>query len=170
LDTHDDTTPRPDPTSLTTDQLLRETHSLRDLMRAELKSEVDLTAERFASVATHLSLSERQRVEQKKDTKDAVDAALAAAKEAVKEQTTASERAIAKSEAATTKQLEQLTATFNTAIKGVTDLLNDSKDRLSRMEAIKQGGKDTYTSLYAVLGAGLTLLVIVDLLLAWFKK
>lgn len=64
-----------------------------------------------------------------------------AQKEAVKEQTTASERAIAKSEASTTKQLEQQSATFSTSIKGVGDTIGDLKDRLTRMEGMGQGGE-----------------------------
>ena len=81
----------------------------------------DLTTERF-------NAAERLRVEQKKDTKDAVDAALSAAKEAVKEQTTASERSIAKSEGATSKQLDQIQETFTTAIDGLRRSIDDLKE------------------------------------------
>jgi phage shock protein A len=137
---------RPDPSILTTDALQREVAiidgkfeaqaGVREREHASLEKHVisligalkDITLEQFQSILTQLGLIERQRVEQKKDTKDAVDAALSAAKEAVKEQTTASERSIAKSETATTKQLEQLTATFSTAISGVTTSINDLKD------------------------------------------
>lgn len=103
---------------------------------------------------------ERQRVEQKKDTKDAVDAALAAAKEAVKEQTTASERAIAKSENSTAEQLKQLNTTFATAIGGVTANHDDLKERVGRIEAIKQGGQETIGGVYAFAAFLAVLLVI----------
>ena len=152
--------PVPDPTVLTTEQLHREIGALQLRMESLIEALHDHTTTLFAglreiieeklrSVDRQLALVESQRVEQKSDTKAAVDAALTAQKEAVKEQTTASERAIAKSEAATTKQLEQLNQTFATAIKGVTDLLNDTKDRVSRIEAAKVGGKETVGSLYA---------------------
>jgi hypothetical protein len=162
--------PRPDPTLLTTEQLLREVQHLRDTVRAELKAEINLTAERFGSVDTRFVLTESQRIEQKSDVKAAVDAALSAQKEAVKEQTTASSLSIAKSEAATNKQLEQLTVTINTAIKGVSDALSDTKDRVSKIEVLKQGSKETYNGLYMILAAGVSILVVVDMLLAWFKK
>ena len=93
--------------------------SLREFLMAKITAGDDLTEEKFAAM-------ERQRIEQKIDTKAAVDAALIAQKEAVKEQTTASERAIAKSEAATTKQLEQQALTVST----VTDVLRRSIDEI----------------------------------------
>jgi hypothetical protein len=106
----------------------REHTTLQELVETMLHDSDRINAEKFTSVEKEFSLSERQRVEQKKDTKDAVDAALSAAKEAVKEQTTASERSIAKSETATSKQLEQLTATFQTAVGGIGTSINDLKD------------------------------------------
>lgn len=144
-------TPIPDPTTLTTAALHRETGVLRQSMEQRFEdrdrearslhresqsqfealeesmitriSALDrLTEERFGA-------AERMRVEQKKDTKDAVDAALSAAKEAVKEQTTASERAIAKSETATNKQLEQQQLTVSTAVDSLRRSIDEVKER-----------------------------------------
>lgn len=126
--------PTPDPTTLTTQQMLREVERAKELLQYGIASVRDLTSEKFISVETQLSLIERQRVEQKKDTKDAVDAALAAAKEAVQEQTKASGEAIGKSEALTKTQLEQQNTTFNTGIASVVDKLDDLKDRIVRIE------------------------------------
>jgi hypothetical protein len=134
-----DDRPTPDPTILTTEQLLREISRLERLMESQVTGLRDLIEEKFVSVATQFALIERQRVEQKKDTKDAVDAALAAAKEAVKEQTTASDRSITKSETATSEQLKQLSTTFTTATTGITDNISDVKERVSRIETLKQG-------------------------------
>ncbi len=131
--------PLVDPTVLTTEQLLREIARLERLMETQISGLRDLIGEKFISVETQFALIERQRVEQKKDTKDAVDAALAAAKEAVKEQTTASDRSITKSETATSEQLKQLLATFTTATSGITDNISDVKERISRIETLKQG-------------------------------
>lgn len=136
----------PDPTILTTQQLLREIEILRDsiddkvevrqremmlaqeLSEAKLRGEIVLTAQRFDAFGGQLELIERQRVEQKSDTKAAVDAALIAQKEAVQEQTIASGLSIAKSEAATAKQLDQQSVTFTTAISGVAKTSSDQKD------------------------------------------
>ena len=139
-------TQRPDPSTLTTAQLLREIEILRDsiddkvdarhremavaqeLSEAKLRGEAQLTSQRFDAFTNQLELIERQRVEQKSDTKAAVDAALIAQKEAVQEQTIASGLSIAKSEAATAKQLDQQSVTFTTAISGVTKTSSDQKD------------------------------------------
>lgn len=131
--------PPSDPSELTTAQILREASILRELLEANATGASLLVEQKFSAVDRQFELVERMRVEQKKDTKDAVDAALTAQKEAVKEQTTAFGLATAKSEAAMTEQLKQLNATFTAAIKGVTDLLNDTKDRISKVEAMRLG-------------------------------
>jgi hypothetical protein len=126
--------PVPDPTALTTEALHREVLQLRELLETFIRGENRVTEERFQSIATQMDLIERQRVEQKEDTKAAVDAALAAAKEAVKEQTTSSDLAIAKSEAATTKSIDQLGDKFDTAVDGLRREIGDVKERVSAME------------------------------------
>jgi tetrahydromethanopterin S-methyltransferase subunit F len=158
--------PVPDPTVLTTAQLLREIDRIKELVDSMLIGRDAVTIERFSSVDRQFSLVEQQRVEQKEDTKAAVDAALTAQKEAVREQTLASERAIAKSEAATTKQLEQLGATFSAAVAGVETILQDLKDRITRIESLKQGGKDTVNGIYAMAGFIVTALTLVGILAA----
>jgi hypothetical protein len=132
-------------------------------IKAEVSHLADLTNERFTS-------AERLRVEQKKDTKDAVDAALSAAKEAVKEQTTASGLSISKSETATREQLQQQQATFTTSIEGLRRSIDELKDReiedirnLRQLVADvattangsvreKAGGAAERTSIFAVVG------------------
>lgn len=139
-------TPSPDPTVLTTEALQREIAALKelvefriralnDLRTSELGSEISKTNERFTAINSELESIERQRVEQKADTKAAVDAALISQKEAVKEQTLASERAIAKSEAATTKSIEQLGDKFDTSVDGLRRESADLKSRLTTAEA-----------------------------------
>lgn len=119
--------PDPDPTLLTTENLRREILGLRELLEQKISAEHDLSTQQFA-------LIERQRVEQKQDTKTAVDAALSAQKEAVHEQTLASDKAISKSEQGTTKQIDQLASNFDTAIKGQTTQIDDLKERMTRVE------------------------------------
>lgn len=150
-----------DPSALTTAQLHREITILRELLDALFLGAEEINVQRFAAIEKELSLVERQRVEQKSDTKAAVDAALTAQKEAVKEQTTASDRAIAKSEMAMTKQLEQLQATFATAINGVTLLLNDAKERIVKIEANKSGGDSVVTKILAGIGGAAGVIAII---------
>lgn len=150
-----------DPSALTTAQLHREVTVLHDLLDALFAGAEQIEKQRFSAVQQQFELVEKQRVEQKMDTKAAVDAALTAQKEAVKEQTTASDRAIAKSELAMTKQLEQLQATFATAINGVTLLLNDAKERVVKIESSKAGGDSVVTKTLAIVGACAALVAMV---------
>lgn len=86
-----------DPTRLTTEALMREIEVInRDIDR------------RFQFYDRLLEEADRRRVEQKEDTKAAVDAALAAAKEAVKEQNLSTEKAIGKSETLFFSSLENI--------------------------------------------------------------
>jgi DNA anti-recombination protein RmuC len=129
-----------DPTNRTLETVHREITQVEEKIGLVINALEQNTAEKFRSVERQFELVERQRAEQKVDTKQAVDAALTAQKEAVKEQTTASERAIAKSETATAKQIDQMTITNATAINGVINTLNDIKERVTKVEAEKQGG------------------------------
>jgi hypothetical protein len=141
--------PVPDPTVLTTENLRREILGLRELLETKLDGIVAVQREKFLKVDQQFELVERQRVEQKKDTQAAVDAALTAQKEAVKEQTTASERAIAKSESGTTRQLEQLAENFRTANVGIVTSIDDLKDRVRGIEAVTQGANQEHTTTQA---------------------
>jgi len=154
----------PDPTVLTTEQLLREVERVKELMISELKGMNAVFEERFNSIGTQLALIERQRIEQKEDTATAVQAALSAAKEAVKEQTTASEKSITKTETATSEQLRQLSTTFTTAQDAVADKVDDIKTRVERIENLKQGSKDAVTGAQAGIALLLALLAIAGIL------
>ena len=191
-----------DPTTLTTDALRREIagidreltqrretqlkdmDSLKVLLETEIQQARAVSLEQLHSIQTQFELIEKQRVEQKKDTKDAVDAALIAQKEAVQEQTIASGLSIAKSEAATAKQLDQLAVTFSTAITGVNQTLTDMKDQWNRdqgdmkdrvakiessivnLQGQKKGGDDTRAAMYAIIGCLASIAIIVSVLFA----
>jgi hypothetical protein len=128
-------TPHPDPTVLTTAQLYREIGQLRDLLISEIHHRRELTGKQLAMVEQKFADLADRTLEQKQDTKAAVDAALQAAKEAVGQQTEASERSIAKSEAATTKQIDSVTALLTTSTAATGETISDLKSRMDRMEA-----------------------------------
>ena len=100
------------------------------------------------------------------DTKLAVDAALIAQKEAVKEQTVASEKAIAKSEAATSKQLEELSKTSATADRARETSHNELARRVEKIENLKQGGQDVVKAVYGFAGFLLILIALGGVLAA----
>jgi uncharacterized glyoxalase superfamily metalloenzyme YdcJ len=182
--------PTPDPTALTTAALHRETGVLRESIDQrfddrdrEARSLARERGEQFAAlkelmlqrimglsqlVDERFGATERQRLEQKSDTKAAVDAALTAQKEAVKEQTTASDRSIAKSELATGKQLEQQQETSATAIDGLRRSIEDLKERIAEVATTanttiqqKVGAKEDRTALYATIAVLVSVIVMV---------
>lgn len=132
--------------------------------------------EKFASVQTQFDLRDKAVEQTAKDTKVAVDAALQAAEKAVGKQNEAFSSAVAKSEAATTKQIDQLVVLFQTGIKSVEDKLGDQKDRLTRLEGqsvgqsaqkVEQRQAGSYTAQIigvSIAAIGLIAAVLVDIL------
>jgi hypothetical protein len=152
-DPQENSRPVPDPTILTTEQLLREISALKDLVESWIDGLEQVNAEKMRSVWSQFETVERQRIEQKADTKAAVDAALAAQQDAVREQTIASERSIAKSETATEGKLDQLGRTFDTNIKNLQEIAADNKDRIRTLEALKTGARETIAAQRLNVGA-----------------
>lgn len=151
--------PPSDPSELTTAQILREAAILRELLEANASGSSLLVDQKFAAVDRQFELVERMRVEQKKDTKDAVDAALTAQKEAVKEQTMAFGLATAKSETAMSEQLKQLNATFTAGINALTNAHNDTKDRVSRIESTRSGGSAVLTTIMSAMAIVISIIM-----------
>lgn len=116
--------PLPDPTVLTTDALHREISHLRALLEQRIK------------------MMEAQRVELKEDLGETVRTAFASAKEAVGEQNLANQRAIEKSEAATSREVVALRRD-----------IDDLKTRVTTVEQQKVGAREDRSGLYAGIGA-----------------
>jgi hypothetical protein len=164
--------PIPDPTILTTQQLLREIASVREILESRLngmdraidllQSQVDKSPsigemyakheEKFHSIQTQFSERDTRTDQTSKDSKVAVDAALQAAKEAVGEQNKSSALAIAKSEASTTKQIDQISVIINSLAKGMDDKIDDIKTRITSMEGHTRGIGDGWGYLVGVIG------------------
>jgi hypothetical protein len=169
--------PVPDPTVLTTAALMNETRTLRremqgireyfskeiDLLReiytVKIDAVVQISNERFDRVRDQFLIVEAQREEQKADTQKAVEAALAAQKEAVREQTMASQLAIDKSGGYLSKQVDQQGLSFTTALNALRETDNDIKDRLTRIEQQKVGGEAKIGSIYAAIGIAVSIIV-----------
>jgi cobalamin biosynthesis Mg chelatase CobN len=153
--------PVPDPTVLTTEQLLREINGVITLLKTQIAGDQAATNIRFAQIEHEFDLVELHRIEQKADTKAAVDAALAAADRAVREQTTASEKSITKSETAAAEQSKQQYATFSASLKAVADTLADVKERVSRIEATRLGASEHKTEGRSDLSAMISVIAII---------
>jgi hypothetical protein len=163
-----DVRPVPDPTSLTTRQLHRELASVKEVIYTRLDgmdraivlfnesvtrvpTDTDkqivhlreLHDEKFQSIAVQFLERDTRTEQTSRDSKVAVDAALQAAKEAVGEQNKSSALAIAKSEGATTKQIDQILALLQAATKASDDKFGDLKDRLNLIEGREMGARNT---------------------------
>lgn len=158
--------PVPDPTALTTEALQREVGTLRELVEASIESAEAVNLERFKAINERFSLFEALRLEQKADTKAAVDAALIAQKEAVAEQTAASEKAINKSEGTTIKSIDALAETFRTADAAQRRDVDDLKTRVTTVESSKAGGKESIAGVYQLFAAVLIVLGIIGAIVA----
>lgn len=144
-------TPVPDPTTLTTQSLLREIAGLRELLEARLSTVSlavnqleELHQEKFNSIAIQFRERDTRAEQSAKDSKIAVDAALQAAKEAVGEQNKSSALAIAKSESATMKQIDQIASLITTLNKSLDDKVVDIKDRMTLIEGHSKGSSDLW--------------------------
>lgn len=176
-DAPDVVVPQPDPTSLTTAQLVREIAALREILDSKIEgkseivgarfdgmdraikllqvifdrvpSDIDkavatlerLHEEKFRSIATQFSERDVRAEQTSRDSKVAVDAALQAAKEAVGKQNEASDRAISKSETATTKQIDQQGLLIASVERLLKDSIDETKERVTRIESQGIGEK-----------------------------
>lgn len=137
---------RVDPSRPTTEALQREVKRLEDLLDVRLDSADRISSQQWAAVARQFGTIEEQRKEQKQDTKEAVDAALVAQKQAVE-----------KTEVAVSKQLDQLSNTFAAERAADREAISDLKERIVGVEQQKAGGRSLVATASAVVGLVLAL-------------
>jgi hypothetical protein len=99
----------------------------------------DLHEEKFDSIQVQFKERDLRAEQTSKDSKIAVDAALQAAKEAVGEQNKSNALAISKSEAAFTKQADQMAVLVAATTKALDDKIDDIKARVSAIEGRSKG-------------------------------
>jgi hypothetical protein len=128
-------------------------NSLVKLTEEKFTSVQAQQAEKFESIQIQFRERDTRTDQTSRDAKTAVDAALQAAKEAVGEQNKSGALAIAKSEASTIKQIDQIAILLQNVNKASDDKISDLKDRLTMIEG-RSGGQG---SLIAYMFAGLGL-------------
>jgi len=172
-----DSRPTPDPTLLTISAIDRAVNSLERVIDTRLDAmdkalalfessitrlptSVDtqvghlktLHQEKFLSVQKQFDERDVRTEQTSRDSKVAVDAALQAAKEAVTEQNRSSALAIAKSEAATIKQIDQQGVLIQTGTGALNDKIDDLKSRLTLLEGRGAGMSQSWGVVVAVIG------------------
>lgn len=126
---------------------------------ARFEGHVDWVKAKFEGISHEFSLVENRRQEQKIDTKTAVDAALSAAEKAVKEQASASEKSIDKSEKAAIDQSKQNTQTFTAQLTSVEKSLSDLKERIGTLETRREAKDESRTDSRSSVGMYVALAV-----------
>lgn len=180
--------PIPDPSVLTTEQMLLGVENLEKLTAALRSGEVGTIAAKLDAIRREMTLHEAHRLELKTGSEShrlelkagdekalstamiaaekAVQAALAAAEKARDQQTIASQLATTKAENAFTEQLRQQKETFTIAIDAVTTGFNDMKGMFGELRAERRGGKETVSGIYAFAGFLAVVVVILGAILA----
>jgi len=177
---------KPDPTVLTTQQLDKAIGSVREIIEARLTGIENVLAilqkgmetlpesclaevqalealheEKFNGIKTQIIERDIQAEKASRDVKSAVDAAFAAAKEAVSEQNKSNALSITKSEAAFTKQLDGVNALIITSTATVEGKINDIKERLTMIESHKKGVADGWGIIVGVTSLMIALAAVV---------
>jgi cation transport regulator ChaB len=171
----------PDPTILTTELMRREITALRDVLDMRIEGQADLIRllqasllkrrsdiaegvshlqilheEKFSSIQTQFTERDTRTEQTSRDSKVAVDAALQAAKEAVGEQNKSSALAIAKSEAGTTKQIDQIGVLITTTNNATNDKIDDLKQRITSVESRTVGHRESTGDNRATVALGIS--------------
>lgn len=126
--------------------LLLQTQMDREPKPPVLESQIAHVAETTDrhSANVEIRFAERdKRIEQRiNDGKDAAQATINALKETLAAQHTSSQNAIAKSETATQKQMDQIESKFGTEIGAIRQQIDDAKTRITTLESMKAGMKE----------------------------
>jgi hypothetical protein len=190
---NDTARPITDPTTLTTQALEREIMALREILETRMngqdalirlmqdtlrsrRTDIDesvthlrvLHEEKFESIQTQFRERDTRSEQTQKDSKVAVDAALQAAKEAVGEQNKSSALAIAKSEAGTTKQIDQIGVLITTTNAAMNDKIDDLKQRQTSAESRSIGTRDVKEDHRAAVALSISALMAVVGVAAFF--
>ena len=146
-----------------------------DMFPTEASRRIDtlrvLHQEKFDSIQVQFTERDTRTEQTSRDSKVAVDAALQAAKEAVEKQNASSALAIAKSESATTKQIDTqgvlittATTSLNERIDAASSTMNskidDLKDRMNRIEGGTSGGHQAYGYIIGIAGTMVALIAL----------
>jgi hypothetical protein len=107
----------------------------------------------FDAIAQQFAERDVRTEQDKKASKEALDAALLAQKESVGQQNEANTKANEKTETNTTKQIDQIGVLITTLEKSLTDRITELKERIDRGEGTGVGARDAQADQRADEGA-----------------
>lgn len=144
--------PVPDPSSLTTQQLLRQTAAVQELLEAKINSlglvldeKLKIHNEKFQAVQKQFAERDTRGEQSVVSSEKALAAALQAAKELVGVQSAASASAATKSEASFTKQIDQIGVIIKTLEKALDQRITELKERIDRGDGQSAGAMTSRT-------------------------
>jgi hypothetical protein len=126
--------------------------ALKDVHDQKFLSFEGATHEKFSSIEKQFKERDVRTDQAAGAVKIAVDAALQAQKEAANEQSKSNAAATAKSEAATTKLIDAQATLITNMTKGFDDKIGDVKDRITRIEGLGVGAKESWGVIVAIIG------------------
>ena len=136
-----------------TDLRLRGIIEIPDQIDEKVANLGAIVEEKFHSIDGQFRERDTRSERESRDNKVAVDAAFAAQKEAASEQNKSNTLAISKSEVATQETINKLSELFRTTTDALGANISDLKDRVNRMESIRQGGTEARAGLSSGAGA-----------------
>jgi len=150
--------PVPDPTELTTKALTREIANSRELLEAKLEGigkagdlRHQLVEEKFRGIATQFHERDERSTQTALLVSKAVDAALAAAKEAVGEQNRANALSLAELKASFAKQIDGIAVLISTTTSGADVKIDATKERLTLLEGRGSGKSEGMSSVGSII-------------------
>jgi hypothetical protein len=118
---------------------LGEVHALPAEIRSEIQHLRELHEEKFHGIELQFAERDTRGDQEKKASKEALDAALLAQKESVAQQNDANTTAATKTETNFTKQIDLVGTQINALDKSLSDRISELKERIDRGEGSSTG-------------------------------
>jgi hypothetical protein len=123
----------------------RATSAEHELVLSLIANVQDVSRERFDAIAIQFAERDTRTTQTIRESRAALDAALAAAKEAVNEQNKANSTAIGKSEEGTKERLDALGQLTSSSYQALDDKITELRSRMDRGEAAGEGRQVAHT-------------------------
>jgi D-ribose pyranose/furanose isomerase RbsD len=114
-------------------------HAEREFILSQIQNVISVADERFAAIKSQFVERDTRAENDMQQSRISLDAALAAAKEAVSEQNKANALAIGKSEDATKERLDALQTLMTSGVQSLDDKISEIRSRIDRGEAGGEG-------------------------------